>query len=157
MNIYTLNIRTLIIFIVLLGLFWVYINYRFKHEPIVIIFRWTAFIVSVYIILEYTVMHREKSDMHVFVFGAEIGRQIFRELFMNTILFLPFGLSAGAVIGLWCIPIALLMSAGIEAWQYFAGTGLAQGTDVICNTLGCCIGMVFLWVGKKLSDITIHR
>ncbi|MFR3423222.1 MAG: hypothetical protein ACLTTO_05990 [Lachnospiraceae bacterium] len=28
----------------------------------------------------------------------------------------------------------------IESWQYAAGTGMAQVTDVICNTLGAWIG-----------------
>ena len=40
------------------------------------------------------------------------------------------------------ISIGFLISVSIESWQYFAGTGLAQGTDVIMNTLGAAIGTI---------------
>ena len=40
--------------------------------------------------------------------------------------------------------ISFLLSLGIESWQFAAGTGIAQGTDVLCNTLGACMGGMFL-------------
>ena len=36
--------------------------------------------------------------------------------------------------------LALVLAIVIESWQYAAGTGMAQVTDVICNTLGAWIG-----------------
>ena len=38
------------------------------------------------------------------------------------------------------IGISFLLSLVIESWQYYAGTGTAQVTDVICNTLEAAIG-----------------
>lgn len=30
----------------------------------------------------------------------------------------------------------------IETWQFMAGTGMAQGTDVLCNVLGIVVGSI---------------
>lgn len=63
-------------------------------------------------------------------------------MFMNALLYYPFGLSLSIFLGSWSILIALIISISIEFWQYLAGTGLAQGTDVIMNTLGAAIGVL---------------
>ena len=72
----------------------------------------------------------------------------YRELFMNALLYYPFGLTLAAFIGPWSILAAFLCSFAVETWQYIAGTGLAQGTDVILNTLGCAIGTL-PWIIHK--------
>lgn len=70
---------------------------------------------------------------------------------MNAFLYFPLGLSLSVLIGPWAILAAFVLSLGIETWQYFAGTGLAQGTDVICNTLGCAIGAIPWFVSRLMS------
>ena len=77
-------------------------------------------------------------------------------MLMNVFLFFPFGLSLTVLIGKWSVLAAFLLSVTIEVWQYYAGTGLAQGTDVICNTLGCAIGMI-PWVVTRWADQTGRR
>ncbi len=64
----------------------------------------------------------------------------YREMYMNALLYYPFGLSLTVLIGPWSILISFILSILIELWQYLAGTGVAQGTDVIMNSLGAAIG-----------------
>ncbi len=97
-------------------------------------------IAALYGILRYTVLGRSPSSEHSFAFFAAYTNEFYREMFMNALLYFPLGLSLTVLLGPWSILAAFFLSLGIESWQYFAGTGLAQGTDVICNTLGCAIG-----------------
>ena len=127
-------------------------------------------VLSFYIILSYTVFGRTLSNNHTFVFVANYNSEFYREMLMNAFLYFPFGLTLstllssthlmnsgenkndvkrvkdknGKAIGpvSLTISIGFLISVSIESWQYFAGTGLAQGTDVIMNTLGAAIGMI---------------
>lgn len=59
---------------------------------------------------------------------------------MNVFLYFPLGLTLGELIGWHRIWLALVLAIVIESWQYAVGTGMAQVTDVICNTLGAWIG-----------------
>ena len=70
----------------------------------------------------------------------EDGHEFFRELLMNVFLYFPLGLTLGELVGWHRIWLALVLAIVIESWQYAAGTGMAQVTDVICNTLGVWIG-----------------
>ena len=98
-------------------------------------------LVAVYGILNRTVIGRTPSDEHTFVLTSDITSEEFtRELFMNVLLYFPLGLTLTAVVGPWSVAVGLAMSLGVEAWQYAEGTGLSQGTDVLCNVLGCAIG-----------------
>lgn len=123
-------------------------------------------LISIYGILSYTVQNRMPSNTHQFTFFAPYTNEFYREMLMNAFLYFPFGLTlstllssthlmnsgenkkdknkSGKVIGpvSLTISIGFLISITIESWQYFAGTGLAQGTDVIMNTLGCAIGTI---------------
>jgi len=103
------------------------------------------------IIAEYSVLGRVPSDNHELVFFAYRGADFYREMILNALLYFPLGLSLTELVGGWSIGCALLISLSIETWQYFAGTGFAQGTDVIMNTFGCAIGALpTLFTKKKL-------
>ena len=108
--------------------------------------------ISVYGILYYTVLGRIPSGEHRFVLFNSYSNEFYREMFMNGLLYFPLGLSLAVLIGNRSILAAFALSFGIEAWQYFAGTGLAQGTDVLCNTLGCVIGAIPAWVYWKWNN-----
>lgn len=95
---------------------------------------------SLYGILGFTVFGRTASKEYTFIFFAPYTNEFYREMFMNALLYFPLGLTLTVLIGPWSILVAFLLSISIESWQYFAGTGLAQGTDVIMNTLGVAIG-----------------
>ena len=107
---------------------------------------------STYGILEYTVFGRVASEKHTFQFFASYTNEFYREMFMNALLYYPFGLTLTVLIGPWSILVSFLVSVTIESWQYLSGSGLAQGTDVIMNTLGAAIGtipwFVVRWIMK---------
>lgn len=101
-------------------------------------FVWSRGIV--FLILKFTVLGRTPSSVHQFVVMAPYSDEFFRELLMNVFLYFPLGLTLGELIGWHRIWLALVLAIVIESWQYAAGTGMAQVTDVICNTLGAWIG-----------------
>ena len=73
-----------------------------------------------------------------------------RTIVMNVCLFLPFGLTLPYLFvntksncckwGM-CALLGLLLSVGIEGIQYWLAIGRAEMDDVICNTLGCGLGV----------------
>lgn len=101
--------------------------------------------ISVIIILRFTVWGRTPSDVHQVMFAAEYSNEFYREMLMNIFLYFPLGLTLNCIMGPSAIFAGFLLSFSIETWQFFAGTGVAQGTDVICNTLGTVIGSSALW------------
>lgn len=111
---------------------------------------------ALYGILAYTVLGRTASNDHTFVWTAAIGNEFIRELYMNALLYYPFGLCLSVLIGPWAIIVSFLLSVTIELWQYISGSGLAQGTDVLMNTLGAAIGAVPYVFYSRLSRSHPH-
>lgn len=110
-----------------------------------------AALLATVLVLWLTVWNRTPSEEHVFTWAAAYTNEFFREMFMNAVLYVPFGLAACGLIGPWGVLAGLLLSAGVEVWQYATGAGLAQGTDVLCNTLGAAVGMLPVWVNRRLT------
>lgn len=139
MHIYVQNLSVLSIFAILIFLAFTAFLYFFKnHVRLTKTMAAILLIVAIYGILSYTVLGRTPSDNHAFVFAAHNSESA-REMFMNALLYYPLGLSLSLFLGPRSILAAFLTSILIE-WQYFTGAGLAQGTDVIMNTLGAAIG-----------------
>lgn len=105
--------------------------------------------IGIIIILKFTVWGRTPSDVHQVMFAAEYSSEFYREMLMNIFLYFPLGLTLNCVIGPSAIWTGFLLSFSIETWQFFAGTGVAQGTDVICNTLGMVIGFLAIWRASR--------
>ena len=114
-------------------------------------------IAALYGILRYTVLGRSPSSEHSFVFFAAHTNEFYREMFMNALLYFPLGLSLTVLLGPWSILAAFALSLGIESWQYFAGTGLAQGTDVIMNTFGAAIGALPWIIVRCITALQSRR
>lgn len=110
-----------------------------------------AALLATVLVLWLTVWNRTPSEEHVFTWAAAYTNEFFREMFMNAVLYVPFGLAACGLIGPWGVLAGFLLSAGVEGWQYATGAGLAQGTDVLCNTLGAAVGMLPVWVKRRLG------
>lgn len=153
MHIYAKNLTTLTIYILISLLIATVLLYMGRGKRITKIIAGVLVLISFYGILSYTVLHRTPSDTHTIVFSAAIGNEFIRELYMNALLYYPFGLTLTVLIGPWSILIAFLLSLAIELRQYMAGSGLAQGTDVIMNTLGAAIGAVpyvfYSWLSRS--------
>lgn len=110
-----------------------------------------AALLATVLVLWLTVWNRTPSEEHVFTWAAAYTNEFFREMFMNAVLYVPFGLAACGLIGPWGVLAGFLLSAGVEVWQYATGAGLAQGTDVLCNTLGAAVGMLPVWANRWLT------
>ena len=110
-----------------------------------------AALLATVLVLWLTVWNRTLSEEHVFTWAAAYTNEFFREMFMNAVLYVPFGLAACGLIGPWGVLAGFLLSAVVEGWQYATGAGLAQGTDVLCNTLGAAVGMLPVWANRRLT------
>lgn len=119
-------------------------------------------LIALYLVLKYTVLNRVPSNNHQFMIFAPYSSEFYREMLMNVILFYPLGLTLTVLIGSWSIVVAFVLSFGIEVWQYVAGTGVAQGSDVLMNTLGCVVGAVpyfirCVWRKIEKTKIQMNR
>ena len=110
-----------------------------------------AALLATVLVLWLTVWNRTPSEEHVFTWAAAYTNEFFREMFMNVVLYVPFGLAACGLIGPWGVLAGFVLSVGVEVWQYATGAGLAQGTDVLCNTLGAAVGMLPVWANRRLT------
>lgn len=144
------GIKPTMIYIIVLGcvILWLFIEFLINkiNKPWSML-MWgavnaTGLLFALYCILFYTVLGRTPSDQHIFTFFAPYTNEFYREMLMNAFLYFPFGLTLSTLIGPVSILVGFVVSLAIESWQYFAGTGVAQGTDVIMNTLGAAIGTI---------------
>ena len=110
-----------------------------------------AALLATVLVLWLTVWNRTPTEEHVFTWAAAYTNEFLREMFMNAVLYVPFGLAACGLIGPWGVLAGFVLSVGVEVWQYATGAGLAQGTDVLCNTLGAAVGMLPVWANRRLT------
>jgi len=149
MHIYVQKLSTLSIYAILIFLAYTAVLYVTRNNVrLTKTIATILLLVASYGVLSHTMLGRLPSDNHTFVFAASKGSEFYREMFMNALLYYPLGLSLTVLIGPWSILISFIISIIIESWQYLAGTGVAQGTDVIMNTLGAAIGAM-PWVIVK--------
>lgn len=90
-----------------------------------------------------------------------------RTLLMNVILFVPYGLTIPYVAEtvkkekgyrwILCIVSGFLISVVIEILQYFFSLGRAETDDVICNTIGCALGVMTNVIGNWQRNGDIYR
>ena len=74
---------------------------------------------------------------------------LYQEMMLNVILFLPIGMTMPFVFGdrvkhtiLLTVGISILLSVLIEFLQFILMRGYAEIDDVICNTVGACLGVL---------------
>lgn len=149
-GIYTWDLK-FIIFIMAAGVgIWSVLSAVFQKKRWWFVVNLFLAMISVYGILHYTVMGRIPSGVHEFALLLPFSDEFWRELLMNVFLFFPLGLSLGNVIKSYLNTILMGVAASvlIEAWQYAAGTGLAQGTDVFCNSFGVAVGAMSFVLAK---------
>ena len=153
--VYCANISFLILIALLSGLVWSYLSAyliptktRFIHTyNFVLLFIFTLAIVF------YTMLDRSNNvyTLHLTPFhsfrDALQNRELYRSMFMNCLLFYPFGLFFGCLLMKHPLPglaallgLAILLSGGIEVWQYLAHAGDADIDDVLCNVFGALVG-----------------
>lgn len=86
---------------------------------------------------------------------AKQQKEMYREMLMNVLLFVPFGLTVPFALtpvkdavfqrniryAVIVLLIAIALSVGIEAVQYHYALGRCETDDVLCNTLGALFGV----------------
>ena len=143
MNIYTKNLVLITLASLFAGIGWSTLVERYQRKRLFEILCAVLSFASIFAVFAYTVWGRETSARHILVFAAmENNDEFFREMFMNALLYFPFGLAASPLLGGWSLLFAFSLSFAIETWQYFSGAGIAQGTDVIMNSLGALFGIL---------------
>ena len=170
-EIYVSNISTILIAIPILLLVWSVIGAAFyKYMRIICA---VLAVIAIGAILYATVLSRGERSVRTDLIPfssferAKTNPEMYRSMLMNTFLFVPLGLSLPFVFGgstgkriLLTILVGLLLSASVEAVQYFAHLGMAEIDDVICNTVGTAIGscaypLTLLW--RKLYNRVKER
>ena len=149
--IYISNPGTLSLYALLAFLVWGVLCWFLGHHKY---FRYACImpvLISVYGILLLTVLGRSASSQHIFVFAASYTREFYRELFMNALLYFPLGIFLSVLIGPWTILCGFALSIYIELWQFIAGTGVGQVTDILMNTFGCFLGTLPYLLIRKLK------
>lgn len=150
MHIYAKNLSTLTIYAILIFLAFTAVLYVTRNNVrLTKTIAAILLIVAIYGVLSYTVLGRTPSEEHTIVFATH-NSESGREMFMNALLYYPLGLSLSAFLGPWSILVAFLSSVVIESWQYLSGSGLAQGTDVVMNTLGAAIGALPFLIVREI-------
>lgn len=106
------------------------------------------------LILMFTVMFRSNDGIHelslipfITFENAKTQPELYRTMFMNVLLFMPFGLSLPFALNkkIWysvCITalIGLGLSICVEVLQYVFSLGRCETDDIIMNVLGVLIG-----------------
>lgn len=133
-----------------------------KHQKVWRIINTVCAAATVFSILFITLFSRSggKQSLQFVPFGsfelARVYNDVYKQMVMNILLFIPFGMTATFAIGrkyavLWTIAAAILLSASIELLQYIFVKGETEIDDVIFNTIGAAIGTLPFLVSKQLS------
>lgn len=92
---------------------------------------------------------------------AQEQPELYREMLMNVLLFVPLGLFLPFVFKsrnvLKSVLTAFLLSTFIEIIQYIFGLGMAETDDLMTNTLGAFIGSMSYWVSKGLEGAAAEK
>lgn len=87
---------------------------------------------------------------------AKLYPELYREMFMNILLFFPLGLTLPQVLSrgsraqrlALTVLLGVALSLLVEGGQYYWGLGVAETDDVLCNTLGTLVGTLSLPLQK---------
>ncbi len=127
------------------------------------------FPLSVICVLFATLIGREAGGEHgTYLIPFEKWRraleqpEYYREMFMNGLLFVPFGMTASCLLPekrgiaariLLAVFLALTVSAAVEYLQYRMNVGYFETDDILCNVLGAFFGAAHLILARYLPDI----
>lgn len=176
-EVYRSSLGVVIITMVAVTVGWAYMGYICskddKRKRIWKIINIFLTIVGIMLVLESTIMYRtvEKQEL-VFIpfysfYEAIEQPEFYRSMLMNILLFEPLGLTTPFALPSKfhkkvkiTIGLGFLLSICVEIIQYAFCLGRAEVDDVICNTLGCAIGVTAYLICKKLletSEVTTTR
>lgn len=152
-RLYELPIYCWLIIAVALIIIWTLLTYTLRKGVIWKKLNILAFVISVILIIMVTLVYRQSEEKGIslvpfssFVL-AKTHSDIYHELMMNVILFLPIGLTVPYIFCdkakhpvILTIGTAIVFSVIIELLQLVFMRGYAEIDDVIFNTLGAFLG-----------------
>ena len=117
-------------------------------------------IISVIIILSFTVLNRDFGAMRV-VKGPfwELKNGYWSDIIGNTVLFMPFGFACGlnSWTGKKTVLGGLAFSVVIEFTQFVFSIGYTEVDDVMHNTLGTAIGWLIICFLKRMRQFHLKH
>lgn len=160
----------LIALLIVIGIaLWSWLSYMLSTKSPAAHHTWTfingvLFVLSLCAILFITLLRRD-ADIQVTILrpfqallAAREEPEVWRELLMNTFLFVPFGLALSQLLPRkWAISrrvllvvlLGIAVSITVEWAQYHFALGTAETDDVICNTLGAFLGALPILITAK--------
>ena len=107
------------------------------------------------LIIAFTLFGRKSGNNHdislipfISFVNAKVQPEFYRSMFMNVLLFMPFGLSMPFALpntfkhkALLTILVGAVLSVVVEAAQYVFSLGKCETDDVLMNALGVLIGV----------------
>lgn len=170
---YSIPLWIVMYFMVLAIAIWSLLNFLFETKYNKFLKYWRAFnicfaVFSVYIIFDSTILRRTNPVRNLIltpfysIVVTKSQPEMWRSLLMNIALFLPFGISlatalkqllSNKAIGITVFVSGALLSAVIEALQYFLCLGETWTDDVICNALGAFCGATVIFI----SDLCLKN
>lgn len=146
------------------------LNVVFKNFKILRAIGFAGATISLLGILSFTVFGREVAAYNIelrpfysFIM-AKIEPEYYRTLFMNSLLYVPFGTFLPYLLSkkykksnlIIAVLLSLAISITIESLQYFYSIGLCETDDVIFNTFGAFVGtlgyLLFGYLIKKFNS-----
>lgn len=122
-------------------------------------YRWLDAVASVFLVVYITLLRRAPGYQRQVrwlpvMAGEHFSLATMAGYGMNILLYLPVGLALAQLAPLrrrkWlAVLTCLALSIGCEVLQYATTRGMADGMDVICNTLGASLGA---WIAAKLCE-----
>lgn len=128
-------------------------------------------VLALALVLVFTVLNRSSDgtrEISLIPFitfeNAKVQPELYRTMFMNVLLFMPFGLSLPFALNkkIWynaCMTalIGLGLSICVEILQYVFCFGKCETDDVIMNLLGVLIGTFSFVISQMLSRTKIFK
>lgn len=150
--------------ILALVLIWAYLGERFRNNRTWIIVNGVAMCISFAAIFVITILVRTVQKTGIYLdplYAFKLAQEfpdVYNQMMLNIVLFLPLGLTMPFVFkvrfpAILTIVISLLYSCVIECLQYYLSRGYFEVGDLILNTTGALLGIfahwIPLWVRKK--------
>lgn len=135
------------------------------------LFNSVMLIFSLFLIAYATVINRNQTVRDLILqpfqsfIEAKIQPEMYRTMWMNVVLFVPFGVTFSNLFSekntvisiILSLIFGLSISVLIEYVQYTLSIGLTQTDDVLCNTVGALIGYSSILTKKYFRYRTVNQ
>lgn len=170
---YAFSLKSVYCIIILFISIWTVLEWLLSNVngKIYLIWRYINIVICVFsllLIMKMTILGRNVGNREIellpfyTIYTISDNSEAVRMMVMNIVLFFPLGLTMPVALGqsknvrhkwLLCIVVGFAISICVEIIQYYFCIGRAETDDVICNTLGCLVGVM----SNVLSNYLIKK